>query len=96
MFRVAADGRARRVRDDLVRMQTPQVFRAAELQAAYSAAEGDRFRGVDTAETVERYADVATAVVPADSRNIKVTYASDFERATALAPEWSPGAWLHD
>ncbi len=94
VFRVSGDGRARRVRDDLVRVQTPQVFRAAELHEAYSAAEADRFSGVDTAETVERYADVDTAVVLADSRNIKVTYAVDFDRAARLASDWSPTAWL--
>lgn len=61
----------------LMAAQTPQVFRFAELRAAYLRAEGDHFEGYDTAEVVSRYSDLAIAAVPGDPTNIKVTYPDD-------------------
>ena len=42
-------------RTDLIRVQTPQAFRSAQLLAAYEAAAADGFAGSDTAACVERY-----------------------------------------
>jgi 2-C-methyl-D-erythritol 4-phosphate cytidylyltransferase len=71
-------------------MQTPQVFRAGPLLAAYERADRE---GVDTAETVERYSDLAVAMVPGDPDNFKVTFPGDLERAEARAAFWVDGRW---
>jgi 2-C-methyl-D-erythritol 4-phosphate cytidylyltransferase len=70
----------------LVGVQTPQAFRAAELLAAYRAADRDGFTGTDTASCVERYADVAIAAVPSTPANLKVTFPEDLEVAARLTP----------
>ena len=84
--------------DDLVRVQTPQVFARGPLLDAYTAALADGFDGVDTAEVVERYAPgLACAAVPGDPRNIKVTTRDDVVRAEALAARFDAGRWRdHD
>jgi 2-C-methyl-D-erythritol 4-phosphate cytidylyltransferase len=61
----------------LVRIQTPQAFRAAPLLAAYRAADLDGFVGTDTAMCVERYSDLAVRCVTSDLANIKITYPQD-------------------
>jgi 2-C-methyl-D-erythritol 4-phosphate cytidylyltransferase len=71
----------------LVRVQTPQVFRATRLLDAYRAAAKAGFDGVDTSETVERFSDLTVAVVPGDERNIKITVASDLSLAEAHLTE---------
>ena len=71
-------------------VQTPQCFRSAPLLAAYRAAKTAGFEGVDTAETVELFSDLTTAVVPGDPRAFKVTFESDFESAERLAATWRP------
>ena len=58
---VAVDGVVRRDgaplgAASLAGVQTPQAFRAADLLAAYRAADADGFTGTDTASCVERYA----------------------------------------
>jgi 2-C-methyl-D-erythritol 4-phosphate cytidylyltransferase len=70
----------------LVGVQTPQAFRAADLLAAYRAAERDGFTGTDTASCVERYADVRIAAVPSTPANLKVTFPEDLEVAARLTP----------
>ena len=69
---------------DLVGVQTPQAFRAAELLAAYAAADADGFAGTDTASTVERYVDLTVAAVPSSPLNLKVTFPEDLELAVRL------------
>lgn len=63
---------------EIVRVQTPQVFRAAPLLASYRAAEKVGFQGSDTAMCMERFApEVEIKCVPGSAQNIKVTYAQD-------------------
>ncbi len=69
---------------DLVRVQTPQAFRARELLAAYRLAERDGFEGTDTSSCVERYTDVAVRTFPGTADNLKVTYAGDIGIAHRL------------
>lgn len=59
--------------------QTPQVFRAVELLAAYRLASEEGFEGHDTAEVVHRYSSLEIAAVPGDASNIKVTCPADLE-----------------
>ena len=68
----------------LVRVQTPQAFRAPELLAAYAAAHDDGFEGTDTSSCVERYSDVDVHTFPGEERNLKVTYAHDLFLAEKL------------
>ncbi|RAV07154.1 2-C-methyl-D-erythritol 4-phosphate cytidylyltransferase [Mycolicibacterium sp. GF69] len=68
----------------LVRVQTPQAFRAAPLLAAYGAAELQRFEGTDTAACVEAFTDVTVHTFPGEAHNIKVTYARDVAIAEHL------------
>lgn len=68
----------------LVRVQTPQAFRADLVLAAYERAEADGFTGTDTAACVERYAGIAVHCIPGDPRNIKVTYRPDLPLAEHL------------
>ena len=65
--------------DLLQRAQTPQVFSAAQLLAAYRHAGEAGFEGVDTAETVERFSGLAIRAIPGDPRNLKLTFPEDFE-----------------
>lgn len=69
---------------NLVRVQTPQAFRAAELLDAYERAEADGFAGTDTSACVEKFTDLAVACVPGDPANLKVTYAADLPLAEKL------------
>jgi len=80
--------------DTLRRVQTPQIFRARPLLAAYEASIEVGFEGVDTAETVERFSDLDVLVVPGDPRNIKVTFVEDFFTAEEYALEWEKGEWI--
>lgn len=68
----------------LVRVQTPQAFRADLLLDAYERAERDGFAGTDTAACVERYAGIPVHCIPGDPRNIKVTYRPDLALAEHL------------
>lgn len=77
----------------LRRMQTPQAFRARPLLEAYRRANRAGQEGVDTAETVGRYADIAIEVVAGDPRNIKVTFVEDIFRAEEFASAFAAGAW---
>ncbi len=70
--------------EPLVTVQTPQAFRAADLLAAYRAADADGFTGTDTASCVERYSDVAVATVLSGPRNLKVTFPGDLALAERL------------
>jgi len=72
----------------LVRVQTPQAFRAGPLLAAYECAARDGFTGTDTAACVEHYGGLRVHCLPGDPRNLKVTYPQDLllaERLLALS-----------
>jgi 2-C-methyl-D-erythritol 4-phosphate cytidylyltransferase len=68
----------------LVRVQTPQAFRADLLLSAYTRADADCFTGTDTAACVERYAGIPVHCIPGDPRNVKVTYRPDLVLAERL------------
>lgn len=68
---------APRERMRLVAVQTPQAFRAAELVAAYAAADAAGIRGSDTAATLERFSSLPVRLVPGSRHNVKITYPSD-------------------
>ncbi|CAA0130824.1 2-C-methyl-D-erythritol 4-phosphate cytidylyltransferase [Mycolicibacterium vanbaalenii] len=68
----------------LVRVQTPQAFRARELLHAYRCAEADGFEGTDTSSCIERYTDAQVRTIPGDATNLKVTYARDIAVAERL------------
>ena len=70
----------------LVRVQTPQAFRADLLLDAYEQADRDGFAGTDTAACVERYAGIPVHCTPGDPRNVKVTYPPDLALAERLLP----------
>lgn len=79
VLRVSDDRRLEALEQDrLRRAQTPQVFRAPELLAAYRRAGEAGFEGVDTAETAERFSDLKMRAVPGDPRNKKLTFPEDF------------------
>lgn len=69
---------------DLVGVQTPQAFRAADLLAAHRAARADGFEATDTAGCLASYADVSIGAVGSDLGNLKVTVADDLRVAEAL------------
>jgi len=64
--------------------QTPQVFRASELFAAYRLAASEGFEGHDTVEVMERFSDVRIVAVAGSACNIKVTFPSDVDRLSDL------------
>lgn len=80
---VARDGRP--LPGELDGVQTPQAFRAAELLAAYSAAEHDGFDGTDTAACWACYTGLPIAAVPSSSGNLKITFPEDLRVALDLA-----------
>jgi 2-C-methyl-D-erythritol 4-phosphate cytidylyltransferase len=69
---------------DLVRVQTPQAFRAAALLAAYRAAARKGFEGTDTSSCVEAFTDIDVRTFRGEQRNLKVTYAPDIAVAERL------------
>jgi 2-C-methyl-D-erythritol 4-phosphate cytidylyltransferase len=69
----------------IVRVQTPQGFRAKELLQAYKSAEVDGFIGTDTGACVERYfPEIKALAVEAEVANLKITFAQDLQVAQAL------------
>lgn len=64
--------------DQVVRVQTPQAFRAKELLVAYLHAHKDGFFGTDTAACMEEYfPDLDTIAVKGEVQNVKITYPQD-------------------
>lgn len=62
----------------IVRVQTPQAFRAPELLQAYRQAHRDNFVGTDTAACMEKYfPNIATVAVVGEVENIKITHTED-------------------
>ncbi|HET9658480.1 MAG TPA: IspD/TarI family cytidylyltransferase [Kineosporiaceae bacterium] len=68
----------------LVRVQTPQAFRAPDLLRAYDQARADGYQGTDTACSIERYGGPAVRVVAGSRHNLKVTYPHDLVLAERL------------
>jgi 2-C-methyl-D-erythritol 4-phosphate cytidylyltransferase len=68
----------------LVRVQTPQAFRAMPLLQAFRAADREGFEGTDTASCIEKFTDVEVRSFPGSERNLKVTYAGDVAVAESL------------
>jgi 2-C-methyl-D-erythritol 4-phosphate cytidylyltransferase len=69
---------------ELVRVQTPQAFRARTLLEAYRAAAREGFQGTDTSSCVEAFTDVEVRTFRGEQRNLKVTYAPDIAVAERL------------
>lgn len=68
----------------LVRVQTPQAFRAKPLLRAYRAAADDEFEGTDTSSCIETYTDEQVRTFHGDAGNLKVTYRQDVAVADRL------------
>jgi 2-C-methyl-D-erythritol 4-phosphate cytidylyltransferase len=68
----------------LVRVQTPQAFRAVALLEAYRAAARAGFEGTDTSSCVEAFTDIEMRTFRGQQRNLKVTYAADIVVAERL------------
>jgi 2-C-methyl-D-erythritol 4-phosphate cytidylyltransferase len=75
-------------RTALVRVQTPQAFRARDLLRAYRCATRDGFEGTDTSSCIERYTDVAVQTFAGSAANLKVTYPRDVAVAQHLLNSW--------
>lgn len=74
--------------DNLIRVQTPQVFRAKETLDAYRSAAQEGFNGSDTAMCLERYQpDLPIKAVLGTTQNIKVTYPDDIPLAESMLKE---------
>jgi len=74
----------------LVRVQTPQAFRATELLAAYEAARAAGHQGTDTAGSVRAFSDLDVRVVAGSRWNIKITYPEDLATAERLLSRLPP------
>jgi 2-C-methyl-D-erythritol 4-phosphate cytidylyltransferase len=69
----------------IVRVQTPQGFRAKEVLAAYTLAEKNGFIGTDTAACMEEYfPETQSLGVPGEPTNIKITFPQDLEIAERI------------
>lgn len=74
--------------ENLIRVQTPQVFRAKETLDAYLKAEVEGFTGSDTAMCLERYQpNLPIKAVFGTMQNIKVTYPDDIPLAESMLKE---------
>jgi 2-C-methyl-D-erythritol 4-phosphate cytidylyltransferase len=63
--------------------QTPQVFRAPELMAAYTEARRTGYQGHDTVAVLQAFGDLRIVGVPGDPANVKVTYPGDLPEISA-------------
>lgn len=72
--------------EDVVAVQTPQVFRGRELHTAFTSAARDGVTGHDTLALVRRFSDLRISAVPGDPDNIKVTYPEDLKKVRDLIP----------
>lgn len=77
-------GRLTPIAQSLVRVQTPQAFRAGPLLTAYRAAAEDGFEGTDTSSCVERFTDLTVHAIAGSAQNFKVTFAHDVAVAERL------------
>ena len=83
VLRQSADGLSA-IDQSLVRVQTPQAFRAAPLLQAYRDAAANGFEGTDTSSCVERFTDVEVHAIAGSAQNFKVTFAHDVQVAETL------------
>ena len=81
---VGADGTLVPLVGRHVRIQTPQVFAAAPLLAAYDQAAVAGFEGTDTAACLERFSSLTVAHVAGEEQNFKITYPHDLLIADEL------------
>jgi 2-C-methyl-D-erythritol 4-phosphate cytidylyltransferase len=79
---IILDRKTHRPVEGLRRAQTPQVFRGPDLMAAYVRAARAGFEAHDTAEVMERFADITIVAVPGDRANVKVTFPEDLVAVT--------------
>lgn len=71
--------------ESVVRVQTPQGFRADRLLEAYEKAATQGFVGTDTAACMERFSpELRVLAVAGEIFNIKITYPQDLDIAHAL------------
>ncbi|AHC26672.2 MULTISPECIES: IspD/TarI family cytidylyltransferase [Mycobacteriaceae] len=70
--------------ESMVRVQTPQAFRAEPLLAAYRRADAEAFDGTDTSACVQHFTDADVRVFPGAASNLKVTYPPDIRLAEHL------------
>lgn len=84
LARPLADGGFEPLTERLVRVQTPQAFRARPLLAAYRRADDESFDGTDTSACVQAFSDVDVRVFPGAATNLKVTYPPDIRLAEQL------------
>jgi len=70
-------------RSSIVAVQTPQIFKAADLLKAYDLARTDNFFGTDDASLYERYIG-KVKVVEGDYQNLKITTPEDLILAEAI------------
>lgn len=83
VLRMSADGLGA-VDQSLVRVQTPQAFRAQPLWQAYQDADAAGFEGTDTSSCVERFTDLEVHGIAGSAQNFKVTFAHDVQVAERL------------
>lgn len=72
------------VPESVVRVQTPQAFRATPLLDSYRRAAEDGFEGTDTSSCVERYTRLDVRAIAGSRANLKVTFAADVRVAERL------------
>ena len=70
-------------RSDIWKAQTPAAFRTRVLRDAHERAVAEDFVGTDEAQLIERYGGRVSLVV-GSRRNLKITWAEDFELVEAL------------
>jgi 2-C-methyl-D-erythritol 4-phosphate cytidylyltransferase len=83
VVRQGADG-VRAIEGALVRVQTPQAFRAQPLLRAYRAAAAEGFEGTDTSSCIEKYTEEQVRTFHGEAGNLKVTYPQDVAVAARL------------
>lgn len=84
LVRVDEDGHVSSLPGRHVRVQTPQVFAAPPLLAAYERASEANFEGTDTSATVENFSSLRIQYVPGEEQNFKITYPKDLHIANQL------------
>jgi 2-C-methyl-D-erythritol 4-phosphate cytidylyltransferase len=77
-------GRLTSIAESLVRVQTPQAFRARPLLQAYRDAVSVGFEGTDTSSCVQRFTDLPVHAIAGSAQNFKVTFAHDVRVAEEL------------
>jgi 2-C-methyl-D-erythritol 4-phosphate cytidylyltransferase len=84
LTQLGPDGSADILIDGYVRVQTPQVFAAAPLLAAYRAAQEAGFEGTDTSACIENFTSLRVQSVPGEPENVKITHPEDLYLAEQL------------